>query len=195
MQKTRPILTLGERYQNLLGPTYDKYYGVATYLWSDIENAFPLTANKENNIHIVVSKIREITIVNINKSSAKTWKTGMMRYYPHPSIYIKDFNSHIEMWKYKAIMEMHCLNGARSKTNTLPSMPKTFSLAAWRRDYNPNPCLVSLTCCNRIRLNWLCWRLNLCNKLPRFGNYRRHSYWPLPTLSEYIRKWRLQPNG
>ncbi|VEN49328.1 unnamed protein product, partial [Callosobruchus maculatus] len=85
---------------DLLGATYDRVYGVATYVRTNIENASLLSTSIKNNIHEVTVKIGNITITNIYKPPAITWPAHVINPYEHPAIYIGDFNSHHEMWKY-----------------------------------------------------------------------------------------------
>lgn len=49
-------------YYHLIGATYERAYGAATYVRSNIEN----TASTNNNIHEVII-MKEITIINVTK--------------------------------------------------------------------------------------------------------------------------------
>ncbi|KAG5898137.1 hypothetical protein JTB14_033994 [Gonioctena quinquepunctata] len=86
---------------DLLGATYDRAYVVATYVSTNIENASLLSTSTENNIHEVTVKLGDITIANIYKPPALTWPAHVLNLYEHPAIYVGDFNSHHEMWKYR----------------------------------------------------------------------------------------------
>lgn len=48
----------------LLGATYEEHYCVATYVRSDIKNAFLLTITNKDNINVVVTKSGEDTSTN-----------------------------------------------------------------------------------------------------------------------------------
>lgn len=132
----------------ILGATYHRNYGVATYIRNKIENASLCRASTNNNIHEVAIKVGETTIVNIYKPPGCPWPPEVLQDNPHPSIYVGDFNSHHENWKY----EQNDQNGESlmswsEETNTHLIFDAkergTFRSAAWRRDYNPDLCFVT----------------------------------------------------
>lgn len=93
-------------------------------------------------------KIGAVTVVNIYKPPATGWTPEVIKTHPHPSVYIGDFNSHHEMWKYST----NDNNGealarwAEEQNTYLIFDTKdrgTFVSAAWRREYNPDLCFVS----------------------------------------------------
>ncbi|KAI5739368.1 hypothetical protein M8J77_018417 [Diaphorina citri] len=133
---------------DLIGATYSKTYGIATYVRSDIENAALCSTSTSNDIHVVVVKIGETRITNLYKPPSTSWPPNIITIQPHPSVYIGDFNSHHAMWKYAENDE----NGERlaewSDLNNIHLVFDakdlgTFKSAAWRRDYNPDLCFVS----------------------------------------------------
>lgn len=58
---------------DLIGATCDRVYGVATYVRSYSENASLSWASINNNIHEVMIKTKEITIINVYKTLAALW--------------------------------------------------------------------------------------------------------------------------
>lgn len=133
---------------DLLGATYDRAYGVATYVRANIENASVLSTSTMNNIHEVTVKIGNITVANVYKPPAIAWPAHVLNPYEHPATYVGDFNSHHEMWKYSendgngmSLVEwteehgIHLLFDAKDRG--------TFRSAAWKREYNPDLCFVT----------------------------------------------------
>ncbi|KAM4034798.1 LOW QUALITY PROTEIN: uncharacterized protein ACNLHF_021495 [Anomaloglossus baeobatrachus] len=59
---------------DLIGARYDSHYSVATYGKGNIENAMLVSTSVENDIHEVVSKVGDITIVNIYKPAIRNAK-------------------------------------------------------------------------------------------------------------------------
>lgn len=132
----------------LLGATFHHAYGNATYVRTSIENAYHISSSTHNDIHSVVSNIGDIVVTNIYKPPNTPWPSQVADPRPHPAIYIGDFNSHHEEWKYRTNDE----NGEKlvdwSESNNLflvfnAKDPGTFRSAAWRRESNPDLCFVS----------------------------------------------------
>ncbi|XP_072395286.1 uncharacterized protein [Diabrotica undecimpunctata] len=132
----------------LLGATYHRTYGTATYVKEDIENASLISTSTDDCIYNVVIKIANITVSNIYKSPATSWPAQAIEVHPHPAVYVKDYNSHHEQWKYKnndangnALIKwaederLYLLFDAKDRS--------TFRSAAWRREYNRDLCFVS----------------------------------------------------
>ncbi|XP_072392207.1 uncharacterized protein [Diabrotica undecimpunctata] len=134
---------------DLLGATYDRVYRVATYVRSNIENAALIATSTENNIHEVTVKIGNVIIANIYKPPAITWPVQVLNPYEYPAIYVGDFNSHHEMWKYSdtdrtgtSLVEWAKEHGARLLFDAKDR--GTFRSAVWRREYNPDLCFVTI---------------------------------------------------
>lgn len=132
----------------LLGATFHHTYGVATYVKQDIENASLISTSSENDIHNVVTKIGGITVTNTYKPPAVPWPAQALEIHPHPAIYIGDYNSHHEQWRYRkndangeALTkwaedeQLHLVFDAKDRAS--------FKSAAWRQEYNPDLCFVS----------------------------------------------------
>lgn len=133
----------------LLGATYHHAYGTATYIRHDIENATLISTSSENEIHNVVVKIGSITVSNIYKPPAASWPPSVIQTQPHPAIYVGDFNSHHEQWKYRDCDEngIALVKWAEDENLHLAYDAKdryTFKSAAWRREYNPDLCFTSI---------------------------------------------------
>lgn len=139
---------------DLLGATYHRSYGTATYIRSTIDNAKLLHTATDLNIHQVVTKVADVTVVNIYKPPNISWPDSILDTYPHPTVYAGDFNSHHNTWKYRATDE----NGERladwadSHSLSLIFDAKdraTFRSAAWNTETNPDLCFVSENAQNR----------------------------------------------
>lgn len=57
----------------LIGATYNRSYGTATYIRNTIENATLKRASTSNNIHEITIQVGEITVCNIYKPPAAPW--------------------------------------------------------------------------------------------------------------------------
>lgn len=131
-----------------LGATYHHTYGVATYIRNNIDHAQIVTCKSDNDIHTVSIKVEDITIINVYKPPATIWPEIALPIQQHPAVYIGDFNSHHERWKYT-----DCdINGTKlndwAENNDLHLVfdakdRGTFRSAAWGREYNPDLCFVS----------------------------------------------------
>lgn len=132
----------------LLGATYHHIYGVATYVRCNIENAILISISSDNDIHTVVAKIGSITVSNIYKPPGTAWPTPLIPTQTHPAVYVGDFNSHHEQWKYRdcdANGEA-LIKWAEDENLNLVFDAKdlsTFKSAVWRREYNPDLCFTS----------------------------------------------------
>lgn len=131
----------------VIGATYSKAYGIATYVRNQLSNISLLSTSTNDDINIVTIKVAD-TIVNIYKPPSVAWPDHVLETHPHPVVYIGDLNSHHELWKY----ETSDANGDRLVEwcelhhNHLVFDAKdfgTFFSAAWRREYNPDLCFVS----------------------------------------------------
>lgn len=85
----------------LIGATYNRSYGTATYIRNTIENATLKRASTSNNIHEITIQVGEITVNNIYKPPLAPWPQHVIQPFLHPAVYIGDFNSHHTKWKYR----------------------------------------------------------------------------------------------
>ncbi|KAI5732229.1 hypothetical protein M8J77_023660 [Diaphorina citri] len=82
------------------------------------------------------------------KQPSITWPAEVLQTHPHPAVYIGDFNSHHELWKYANNDENGELLTSWSELNNTYLLfdakdnPTSHS-AAWNRGYNPDLCFVS----------------------------------------------------
>ncbi|KAL1448470.1 hypothetical protein WDU94_013986, partial [Cyamophila willieti] len=133
---------------DLIGATYHKHYGVATYVRSDIQDVSLHHISDIDDIYTVTVKVGETLICNVYKPPSTPWPSHVLETLPHPAVYIGDFNSHHETWKYDESDQ----NGedlvlwAELQNLNLIFDAKdygTFHSAAWKKDYNPDLCFVS----------------------------------------------------
>lgn len=131
----------------LLGATY----GIATYVCNNIDNAHLTSSDSNNNIHTVIVRVEDIAIVNVYKPPATEWPDRPLPVQQHPAIYIGDFNSHHQRWKYPVCDDNGTKLADWADDNaiflTFDAKDKnTFKSAAWNTESNPDLCFVS---CNR----------------------------------------------
>lgn len=133
---------------DLLGATYHHAYGTANYVKNSVENAHLISSTMQDNIHLTVTKIGEMEVTNVYKPPSITWPSHVIDIRPHPAIYLGDFNSHHQEWKYRNNDE----NGETlldwAESNHLHHVfdakdRGTFKSAAWKQEYNPDLCFVS----------------------------------------------------
>lgn len=133
---------------DLLGATYHHAYGNATYVRNTVDNASLLSSSTEEDIHSVVVKIGDTEVSNIYKPPNSKWPNHVVDIRPHPAVYIGDFNSHHQDWKYRSNDE----NGEAvvewiDRNNLFHVFDAkdrgTFKSAAWNREYCPDLCFVS----------------------------------------------------
>ncbi|XP_072384497.1 uncharacterized protein [Diabrotica undecimpunctata] len=91
---------------------------------------------------------RGITVTNTYKPSAISWPAQVIDTHPHLSIYVEDYNSHREQWKYKQCNSNGnaLVKWAENEHLSLKFDAKdrpTFMSAAWKKEYNPDLCFVS----------------------------------------------------
>lgn len=60
-----------------------------------------MNISTENGIHVVMTKIGGITVSHIYVPPATAWPESVLQTQPHPALYVGDFNSHHEQWKYR----------------------------------------------------------------------------------------------
>lgn len=132
----------------LIGATYHKAYGVATYVRNTIEHAHLVSTNSTNEIHNVTINLDGFLINNIYKPPKVMWPLYVLPTTAHPSIYAGDFNSHHELWKYAQNNECGVALSDWAENNNLylafdAKDLGTFRSAAWQRDFNTDLCFVS----------------------------------------------------
>lgn len=133
----------------LVGATYHKHYGIATYTRADLKDVVLQSTSTRNDIHEVVIKVGDIHIINIYKPPLVPWPDTVLDVQPHPSVYVGDFNSHHELWRYDKNDENgeSLVNWSELNHTCLIFDAKdhsTFHSAAWKKDYNPDLCFVSM---------------------------------------------------
>ncbi|KAI5720173.1 hypothetical protein M8J77_002972 [Diaphorina citri] len=133
---------------NMVGATYHKHYGIATYVRDSIENVSLIKISTDNDIHKVIIQVGQITITNVYKPPQVRWPPEVLQPYPHPSIYLGDFNSHHVIWKYQQNDDNgeDVVRWSEAHNHHLIFDAKdhgTFRSAAWRQEYNPDLSFVS----------------------------------------------------
>lgn len=82
------------------------------------------------------------------------WDIESLRLYKHPTLYLRNYNSHHQEWGYEANYE----NGETFHdhiTNNLyliynPKRKGTFRSTRWKKDYSPDLCIISKKSLNEI---------------------------------------------
>lgn len=125
----------------------DPQHGSATYKKSGI-HCTSLYKSSSNTIEIMAHKFGSLNVVNIYKPPRSNWSTPPLPLFPHPTIYMGDFNSHHQNWGY----DQNDINGnsvnewINTNNHELVFNIKdrgTFKSARWNKNYNPDLCVVS----------------------------------------------------
>jgi hypothetical protein len=112
----------------------------------------------------VAVELDAIIIVNVYKPLSSSWSSNPLKIFPHPAIYVGDFNSHNQQWGYdhnnvdgNLIHEWMTLNSLHLIYH--PKDKGTFRSAKWNKDYTPDLSIVTraaeddITVCTRVILD------------------------------------------
>jgi exonuclease III len=84
----------------LVGAVYSSVHGIDTYIRSDLSNWRIVYQDHTNNVHVLAVELDAIIIVNVYKPPSTSWSSNHLKIFPHPAIYVGDFNSHNQQWGY-----------------------------------------------------------------------------------------------
>jgi len=85
----------------MIGAIHSNVHGTATYIKTNLSNCYTTYTDCMNNVHVLATEINGFNIVNVYKPPSKNWSNDILKVFPHPVIYIGDFNSHNQMWGYE----------------------------------------------------------------------------------------------
>nr|CAB3266991.1 reverse transcriptase [Phallusia mammillata] len=153
LQETHATATSPESKTRIPGYTliskvcHDKY-GICTYARNPSEVTELQSVLTSNNTHRSAVKIKELTVVNLYKPPNKEWPNPPLPSFPHPTVYIGDFNSHNTDWGYnendKAGEQLgQWINDTNLHLLYDPKTHGTFHSSRWNKDYSTDLCLVS----------------------------------------------------
>lgn len=123
-------------------------HGIATYKRTSMKDVSVVNSITADNIYSSTVAIGSMSITNVYKAPPAKWPQHVLKTFPHPAVYIGDFNSHHRDWGYStndengesianwaSINELHLVHDLKAKG--------TFFSRVHRRDYNPDLCFVS----------------------------------------------------
>jgi hypothetical protein len=132
----------------LVGDVYSSVCGIATYIRSDLSNWRILYQDHTNNVHVLAVELDANIIVNVYKPPSTSLSSNPLKIFPHPAIYLCDFNSHNQQWGYdhndvkgNVIHEWMTLNSLHLIYH--PKDKGTFRSARWNKDYTPDLSIVT----------------------------------------------------
>jgi hypothetical protein len=73
---------------------------MATYIRSDLSNWRIVYQDHTNNVHFLAVELDAIIIENVYKPPSTSWSINPLKIFPHPAIYVGNFNSHNQQWGY-----------------------------------------------------------------------------------------------
>lgn len=117
-----------------------------------------INVDNTNNIQSVTISIKGVIVNNTYKPPQTIWPDVPFEIYPHPCIYVGDFNSHSTFWGYancdlngNKLFEWMQLNQLYLVHNLKDN--GTFRSAVHRADYNPDLCFISTSPLDPICVN------------------------------------------
>ena len=129
---------------DLLHYTLHKKFGRATYIRSDLTDASCVPSHPHCNI----IKVGDFSMAIVYRPPSEAWSPEVLPCFPHPAIYIADFNSQHSEWGYSAdssdgISLAEWANSCDLHLVYDPKQNKTFHSRRWNSDTNPDLCWVS----------------------------------------------------
>jgi hypothetical protein len=111
------------------------------YVKPSFSNCCILHQDHSHDVHTLAVEVDGTIVVNVYKPPAKK--------FPHPAIYVGDFNSHNQLWGYdehnnadgNRLLEWMTLNNLHLIYH--PKDKGTFKSARWRKDYTPDLSIVT----------------------------------------------------
>jgi hypothetical protein len=96
-----------------------------------------------HDVHTLDFEVDGTIVVNVYKLPSASWSNVLLKLFPHPAIYVGDFNSHNQLWCYEhndadgnRLLERTTLNKLHLIYH--PKDKGTFKLARWEKDYTPD---------------------------------------------------------
>uniref|UniRef100_H2ZV08 Endonuclease/exonuclease/phosphatase domain-containing protein n=1 Tax=Latimeria chalumnae TaxID=7897 RepID=H2ZV08_LATCH len=126
----------------------DAKHSLAMYIRHGLKDVSVLEESKAMGISIVVIRIRQLTITNVYRPPNLEWPKPALPSFPHPAVYLGDFNSNHSQWGYsKNDAAVEQLTDLASFTDVHllfdPKQPSTFCSARWNTEHNPDLCFLT----------------------------------------------------
>jgi exonuclease III len=90
----------------LIGGVHSNVHGFATYAKTSILTCRALFQDHSKDVYTLAVEVDGIVIVNVYKPPSANWSNDILKLFPHPTIYVGDFNSHYQLWGYEHIMTL-----------------------------------------------------------------------------------------
>jgi hypothetical protein len=74
--------------------------GIVTYVRDTLADCFLTHLECSYNIHVIAVEVSGVTVMNVYKPPSSNWSSNTLKVFPHPTIYVGDFNSHNQLWGY-----------------------------------------------------------------------------------------------
>lgn len=132
----------------LVAAEFSNVHGIATYIKNDLKDVDVIESSTVDLVQSSTISVASMAITNVYKPPQTKWSQPVLKTYPHPALYVGDFNTHHSEWGYNTIdengealmawattEELHLEHDAKDRV--------TFYSRAHRREYNPDLCFVS----------------------------------------------------
>jgi hypothetical protein len=87
---------------SLIGAVYSNVHGIATYVKASFSKFRALYKDHSHNVHTLAVKVDRTIVVNVYQPPSSSWSNVPHKLFPHPAIYVDDFNSHNQLWGFDA---------------------------------------------------------------------------------------------
>ena len=157
----------------LVSSIHSPVHGIATYVRDEIADYETVYCSDNSGVHIIATKICTVTVVNIYRPPSIPWPDNILTLFPHPCVYIGDFNSHHTDWGYDrsdwegvSLSDWMNNNGLSLIFNA--KNKKTFHSNVHNTETNPDLCFVSET-----------FQQNNAAKISVLSNFPRSQHRPI----------------
>jgi Reverse transcriptase (RNA-dependent DNA polymerase)/Endonuclease-reverse transcriptase len=133
---------------SLIGAIHSSVHGIATYVRTSIPNCRIIFQDHSFDVQTLAIEVDGITVINVYKPPNASWANNPLKIFPHPAVYVGDFNSHNQLWGYEhndtdgnLLQEWMTLNKLHLIYH--PKDKGTFLSARWRKDYTPDLSIIT----------------------------------------------------
>jgi hypothetical protein len=85
----------------LIGAVYSNVHDIATYVKASFFNCRVLYQDHSHDVYTLAVEVDGTNVVNVYKPPTASWSNVPLKLFPHPAIYVGDFNSHNQLWGYE----------------------------------------------------------------------------------------------
>jgi hypothetical protein len=80
----------------LIGAVYSNVSFIASF-----SNCLVFYQDHSHDVQTLAIEVDGNIVVNVYKPASASWSNVPLKLFPHPAIYVGDFNSHNQLWGYE----------------------------------------------------------------------------------------------